>query len=170
MKSYAGIGSRKTPLNIQKVMTQLARNLSATGWTLRSGGAEGADKAFELGSTKKEIYLPWQFFNSNSSQLYSPTKLAWVIAERYHPTWESLKNPVRLMMARNTHQILGQQCNDPVKFVVCWTKDGATTSTSLLTGGTGQAIRIAVDLGIPIFNLKNNNALDKLAEYINSYK
>jgi len=170
MKNYSGIGSRKTPLNVQKVMTQVAQDLSSQDWTLRSGGAEGADKAFELGSIKKEIYLPWQFFNSNPSQLYSPSALATVIAERYHPAWDSLSKPAKLLMARNTHQILGQRCNNPVKFVICWTPDGAEKFTSAATGGTGMAIRIAIDLGIPVFNLKKLNTLNRLVEYIDTLK
>ena len=37
--------------------------------TLRSGGADGADLAFEIGAANKEIYLPSKDFNNNSSDL-----------------------------------------------------------------------------------------------------
>ena len=56
---YAGIGSRNTPENIQAIMTKLATKLESLGWVLRSGGADGADSAFELGvlsHQNKEIY------------------------------------------------------------------------------------------------------------------
>jgi predicted Rossmann fold nucleotide-binding protein DprA/Smf involved in DNA uptake len=43
---YAGIGSRETPKEVLKSMTNYAKELSATGWVLRSGGADGADTAF----------------------------------------------------------------------------------------------------------------------------
>ena len=54
---YAGIGSRKTPIKILKEMTKIANFLNKKGYILRSGGAIGADKAFENGSgNKKEIF------------------------------------------------------------------------------------------------------------------
>ncbi len=49
---YAGIGSRDTPASILDLMTRIARRLSARepwGYTLLSGGAAGADSAFERG-------------------------------------------------------------------------------------------------------------------------
>ena len=46
---YAGIGSRKTPIQIQKLMFQIVRYLSAKGFILCSGATRGADKVFEQG-------------------------------------------------------------------------------------------------------------------------
>ncbi len=48
-KYYAGIGSRKTPPEMMSLMTDLAARLEEQGWILRSGGAIGADSAFQLG-------------------------------------------------------------------------------------------------------------------------
>ena len=49
MPYYAGIGSRSTPSSILSIMTILGKTLAQNGYILRSGGAEGADKAFEIG-------------------------------------------------------------------------------------------------------------------------
>lgn len=59
---YAGVGSRSTPPSILKLMHAFAKLVAGKGdWILRSGGAIGADLAFELGCNeeggKKEIYL-----------------------------------------------------------------------------------------------------------------
>ncbi len=48
-KYYSGIGSRETPDDIIDVMKQLGKKLADQGWILRTGGAKGADQAFELG-------------------------------------------------------------------------------------------------------------------------
>ena len=40
---YAGVGSRKTPYRILVGMKEAAIELSDKGWSLRSGGAKGAD-------------------------------------------------------------------------------------------------------------------------------
>jgi predicted Rossmann fold nucleotide-binding protein DprA/Smf involved in DNA uptake len=54
---YAGVGSRETPAHVCKQMTELAKRLESFGLTLRSGGAKGADKAFEAGApTTSESY------------------------------------------------------------------------------------------------------------------
>ena len=72
---YAGIGSRSTPDNVLGIMEKLGIVLAKKGFILRSGGADGADKAFEKGcdlaSGQKEIYLPWKGFNGNNSSLYT---------------------------------------------------------------------------------------------------
>jgi hypothetical protein len=147
-RSYAGIGSRQTPAHVLAAITEVAKVLAERGYILRSGGAEGADAAFENGAGKaKEIFLPWRGFNQNDSQLYEPSQRATELAESYHPAWLSLSEAVRKLMARNTHQILGQDCNTPVDFVVCYTKAGAGK------GGTGQALRIAEDHQIPVIDL-----------------
>lgn len=48
-KYYAGIGSRNFPAAVLENMTKIAARLEKAGYTLRSGGAGGADTAFSLG-------------------------------------------------------------------------------------------------------------------------
>ena len=150
-KSYAGIGSRETPEDIMDIMTGFAILAESKGWILRSGGAEGADTAFERGiklNQNKEIYLPWGRFNGNPSQRTKPLDKAFEYAEAVFPyNWNMLSQGAKKLHARNIHQILGDHLTDPVKFVICWTKNGK------VTGGTGQALRLAEELNIPIFNL-----------------
>jgi hypothetical protein len=49
-KPYAGIGSRETPKTICKMMELIAFGLGRQGFTCRTGGADGADRAFLKGS------------------------------------------------------------------------------------------------------------------------
>ncbi len=150
MKSYAGIGSRETPLHILAIFEKIGAFLATHGYTLRSGHAEGADQAFERGcdaqSGKKEIYIPWSGFEGSDSQFIVSDPLAFEIAAAYHPRWESLSQGAQKLQARNSHQVLGWNLKDPCKFVVCWTKNG------LGKGGTGQALRLAEKNEIPIFD------------------
>lgn len=166
MKYYTGIGSRKAPQEILKVMKLLSIVLDKDGYILRSGGAFGSDTAFESGSNNKEIYLPWKNFNNNKSELYSICSKAEKIAENYHPYWNQLTPIVKKFHARNVYQVLGNTLDKPSEFVLCWTPDGAETKTSYNTGGTGQAIRIAIDYGIPVNNLQNENTYYKIKEWI----
>lgn len=171
---YAGIGSRDAPPEALLAIKSTARKLAELGFTLRSGGANGADSAFEAGcdelSGKKEIYLPWKLFNSNQSRLFSTGSDALNLAAEFHPGWQYCKDPVRKLMARNCYQVLGLDLSTPVAFVVCWTLDGCETveTRTRKTGGTGLAISLASARGITVVNLANDCALDRLAELTKS--
>lgn len=161
MKYYAGIGSRKTPKHILDLMTHTAKYMADKNWTLRSGGAEGADQAFEAGAADlKEIFTA----NSNI-----PTE-AMLTVEQYHPAPNYLTPYVKRLMARNAMQIFGSSMDTPVTFVICWTPDGAngtTLPTTRTSGGTGQAIRIAAGHNIKVLNLGDKNTLERVISKTN---
>jgi hypothetical protein len=149
---YAGIGSRRTPPDVLALMHRLAWELAATGWTLRSGAADGADSAFEDGATavggSVELYLPWRGFRQRTTaRLHEPSAGAYEVAARFHPAWPRLRSAVRRLHARNAHQVMGASLDDPVAMLVCWTPDAAGG------GGTGQAIRVARAHGISVFDM-----------------
>lgn len=150
---YAGVGSRQTPPDVLALMTVIARRLAARGFVLRSGGAVGADRAFEKGAPHREIYLPWTDYSPLAARLYTPTTEAFVLASKHHRAWSRLGGAAKALHARNAHIVLGTYLKTPALFVVCWTRDGAIEKTTAETGGTGQAIRIAVAHGIKVWNL-----------------
>lgn len=147
---YAGIGSRKTPPEILEAFKSIASYLALKGFVLRTGGASGADSAFEIGCNKnhgkKEIFLPWNGFNNNSAKMIPLSEEAMELAKFYHPNWIHLSEGARKMMARNCYQVLGANLKSPVGFILCYTPNGNGS------GGTGQAIRIATDRHIPIID------------------
>jgi len=174
-KAFCGIGSRETPEHILELMVRLGKKLSTEGWILRSGGAEGADDAFWKGAmshnsntSNTEIYLPWNNFNGhdirNVGMRDAPMLSTWsnalLMAQRYHPAWDCLKQGGRKLQARNCYQVLGVNLDTPAKFIVCWTRNGA------MIGGTAQALRMATDHGIPIYNLGNNEDLNKIVNWL----
>lgn len=159
-RAYAGIGSRRTPEDVLGLMRNLAWDLVPLGYKLRSGGAEGADTAFEegalLGGQLPEVYLPWPGFNGHVGKVYlsEPKRAAYKISEKYHPNWSALSDGAKRLHARNAHQVLGLKLDDPVDFVVCWTPDGSLDGRGPRTGGTGQALRIASAHDVEVINLK----------------
>jgi len=158
---YTGIGSRKTPQHVLEDMFNHAIYLAERGYTLRSGGANGADTAFEKGCDyaqgDKQIFLPWNGFNNLSTadegyyvlddKFYGEAE---EIAEKHHPAWDRCSQGARRMHTRNVAQILGPELSEPCELVICWTPNGSGS------GGTGQAIRIAKSLGIPVLDLGAN--------------
>jgi len=163
---YTGIGSRQTPPDALKQMTTLASNLEKTGLVLRSGGAKGADSAFEAGvkdSANKSIFLPWKGFNNNPSEHYTISQEAYKMAKHYHPNWYACSQAGAKFHARNCYQVLGLELKVPSQFILCWTPNGR------VTGGTGQALRITLDHKIPIFNMGSDNWESAFDHYITDW-
>src|SRR5436305_1567732 len=110
---YAGVGSRKTPEDALERMRHYAARLAERGFILRSGGAPGADTAFEEGTKdfphhQRMIYLPWVGFNNHVEGVVVGNDMALMaIASRYHPKWACCKSGARKLHARNVAQILG---------------------------------------------------------------
>ncbi|QYW02629.1 hypothetical protein CPT_Marzo_087 [Stenotrophomonas phage Marzo] len=164
MKRYAGIGSRKTPLAIQDVMTDIAKYLNGIDYWLVSGAAEGADQAFERGAGyKKEIWLPEKGWHGHRSELIV-TRDAYELAEDFHPAWDYLDADEKALIARDGHQVLGADLETPVDFIICWTPDGK------MKGGTAQALRLAKAYKIPYYNMGDRGAsYDTLLKFLETY-
>lgn len=163
---YAGVGAREAPGDMLMYAQMLAERLADEGWTLRSGHAPGMDQAFESGAGRRaEVYLPWPSFEDGELLdadviVDKPSREAYELAERYHPTWERLGSGAKRLHARNSHQVLGLGLNDPSRFVLCWTA-GAKTQ-----GGTGQTLRLAEAYDIPVFNLADDGVFRRINEFL----
>ena len=151
---YTGIGSRKTPEPILEQFREIGYELACFDVTLRSGGADGADSAFEAGCDRaegsKDIFLPWPGFNGNEARFSPLPPEAYEISARFHPYWLGMKRSVQSLHARNVQQILGTKLDHPSLFVVCYTNPNR--------GGTTQALRIAHSRKIKVYNFWNERS------------
>ena len=167
MRKYAGIGSRSTPSGVLALMREIGRQNAEAGWLLRSGGADGADSAFEQGchsvGGKMEIFLPWAGFNKNRSNLCTVKPEAFQLASQIHPAWNILSYGAKKLHARNCYQILGSSLDDPVECVICWTPNGEAV------GGTATAIALAGRYKIPVYNLGLPNILANFEKQYRSH-
>ena len=156
-KCYTGIGSRQTPPEILSIMTRFALKMSRLGWILRSGGAVGADTAFEKGATRKDITIA-----------SDATPEAMKIAAKYHPMWSACSRYAQKLHGRNAFQVLGRDLKSPSSFLICWTIDGCISNKDRKreTGGTGTAISIADAHGVKIFNLQRQDHLARILKFI----
>lgn len=185
MKFYTGIGSRNTPEDILEIMSDLAFIFHKKGWTLRSGGADGADLAFEEGVKRSlvdidrfpyfhdaNIYIPWKNFRvvddlwkdmyihvTNKDVLRN----AEIIASQIHPNWNACSRGAKALHTRNIFQVIGHW-DEPFqsKFVICW----APISGDSVTGGTRTAVEFAKSLNIEVFNLAEKKSLDRVLKML----
>lgn len=180
---YSGIGSRETPEPICKEMTEFAAFMGARGWIMRSGAAPGADEAFERGAPlgRRELYLPWKTFGNRwnadcivpSEKFKGPVYMeALKIAQRHHPGWHNLQEGARKLMARNVFQVLGQDLKTPSAFICCWAPDTRMEGGKIVNvkGGTGLAVRMAVEFGVPVYNLDLPDHLRAMRSLIEKYR
>jgi hypothetical protein len=160
-----GIGSRQTPESVCKLFEEIGEEARERGWFVRSGHADGADYAFELGAKENCIvYLPWMTFNKEKPVLgrgraSSLNDKTLKIVYKHEPYAKDLSDGVKLIKSRNVYQILGEDLKTPSDLVICWTEEGITE------GGTGLAIKIAEDNNIPVVNVghyETAQSLDKI--------
>lgn len=153
---YAGIGSRYVLDPVALVCKRVATILAQDGWVLRSGGATGADEAFETGCDmahgEKEIFLPWKNFSENSSPLFNISQEAYDYAKKFHPVYSRLTPGAAKLIARDSYQVLGYDLKTPSAIIVYAAED---LGHGEVKGGTGQAIRIANYFNIPTINILN---------------
>lgn len=155
MDIYTGVGSRKTPDDVHEQMVKIGAELARRGWLLRSGGAEGADTAVEVGCIAagglKRIFLPRKGYNGRSGPDYLhdlPKHFeAMRIAASIHPAWERCSPVAKHFHSRNIYQVLGADLDTPSDALICWTPGGEDV------GGTRTAIVCARQNGVPVFNM-----------------
>lgn len=149
---YSGVGSRSSPADALLQCTKIAEVLEGLGFTLRSGGAEGADKAFEAGvknPAKKVIFRPKHC-----------NKAAEELASKIHPAWSACSDHAKQLHGRNAQIVLGLNLDTPSEFVVAWTFDGVRR------GGTRTALVLAKKRGIPTFNLADKEERKKFGAFL----
>lgn len=169
-KPYAATGNRDTPPDILTIMQSIAKDLSEKGYTQRNDGSDVPGDTLEIDAMRVEYYLPWKKFNKKKSRLTELHPNSFEIAKKYHPAFDKMTDTIKALIARNSHLILGENLKDPALFLFVWTPDGAETAKacSIKTGIANQAIKIADNMGIPVFNLKNTGAYDKLTKFIST--
>ena len=155
--AYAGIGARQTPQDILGYMADQARILEGKGLILRTGDAQGADKAFRDAAEHKLVYTPNQ-----PIEQWARDEVSLVCDTEY----DQMKEHTQNLLARNMYQLFGsgtsKNVKQPSKFVLYWSFPGAEWDTGVHTnnyyncsGGTRYAVRAACNAGIPTFNLYN---------------
>ncbi len=183
--AYAGVGSRATPPEVLAGMSDVAQVLGNAGFALSTGGADGADKAFEAGALRTDapvtIHTPWPGYNGyrpgrdpeSDIDVVHPKAgdavrgLSFLhLARKHHPAWDRCRRGARALFLRNVSILAGALDDDgtvlPVRAVIAWNPNGSAHGRE--AGGTGHTLRVAAELGIRVVNLSERTPPERNAD------
>lgn len=171
MKTYAGVGSRETPVEVGHKMVVYAQRLAKLNYVMVSGGARkkrdapdnvvSADHVFEHAVAqvkgKMIIYRAYvnKFIPCGDAIVRIPDEAQMAKAEKFirkHRiiSWfDKMSSWAKLLHQRNYYQIV-QENGHKVDFVISYSVIGEDGEPS---GGTRTAIKIAEKMGIKVYNL-----------------
>jgi len=144
MSTYTGIGSIKTPPVILALMFRIGAKMADRGHVLRSGGAQGADNAFESGcrsaSGRSEIFrMP------NKKIQPGILKQSRELGVKFSPQFSAFSKGKQWHLASSGLQVLGEFLDNPSSGIICYYSDE--------NSGTSTGTRIADFYKVPVWNL-----------------
>ena len=156
MRAYAGIGSREISKREVELIHRVAQLMNERGYVLYSGGAPGSDTEFESACEGRGVsFLPWESFAVQRPypifEVVRHTKESVESIHKYHPAPDRLSKAAQKLMSRNYFQVNGVDSLPRVDVVICC----ATPTVDGVSGGTGQAVRIANAAGVQVINLRD---------------
>jgi hypothetical protein len=165
-------GNKEAPQEVLSRIADLVRLCNEKEITVRTGCEGPVELAADDAATgRRERILPWRDFQEKESKLTFNSERAHAIAKKFHPTYDNMKRGIQHILAKNARLILGDKMTSPARFLLTWTEDGiehARDKTSR-TGLAGHIISIATAAGVPIYNLGNPTAEQRLREYLSQF-
>lgn len=163
-RRYAGVGSRKLPAWAYAYLKQLAIELGRRGYAASTGDADGSDAAIFEGCIEAGTPVTVYAGRGKASRpegirfaSFTPEQQArsLALAKQFHPNWTALSEDGRWLMARNGFQVLGPDLDAPVNALFCYAPGSRFEGDRLasVSGGTGQAVRLAYAHDIPAYNI-----------------
>jgi hypothetical protein len=153
------VGTRDPSPSQRERAKGLAWELSSVGIDINTGAAVGIDLAAMEGTKEGflNVFLPWRSFNANLIPKHANITLydiaihwEWYLSvNQFHPAADRLKGGAFALHARNYGIV------KPVQLVVAFPNETGE-------GGTGQAIRVANGLGIPLLQYNKGTQIPPL--------
>lgn len=183
---FTGIGARRTPPAALAILRSISKDLVAWGYRLRSGHAQGADRACEYSADgDADIYLPWAGFGTKEyrDDVGDPVRGNPVVVDpscrqpefcadairaactTMGHRFDTMRQGVQKLVFRDAHQVLGHGPEPhPSKLVLCWHPG---------TGGTLYACTIAAAYNVPVVNIcgmDEQQARTRVGGILNSFQ
>lgn len=186
IKSYTILYNIKNtlPENVISKILAISKFLNSKDFIYRLSNDDKAileNKICGIENIKIEAYLPWKKYNLGVSETFEtiyPSESSAKLLLAYNKSYAKLSNGLKNIVSSQYQSLLGKDLTTPVKFIIMYTecglerrltkedKDAKYDYTSI--GNLVPLLNIANDANIPIFNLKKEDAMDRLKEYLKS--
>lgn len=170
-------GNDQMPDAVAMTLDTVVKMVEAKRIPIRCGGQSETDKnviKFARNEGKwLEYHLPWNKFDdidvSRGAGSGFNTDECFEYAKRYFVgDFESANKFVRANHGKTARLLFGKNLKNSARLVIVWTDDGAETAadTNNRSGIGGHVIRMATAAGIPVVNLKNPNAVQRVQAFL----
>lgn len=172
--------SNKEPIDsdLEDKLVNIAKVLFSKGYTYRYNGDKDDTAAIKMASllnAKIDVYLPWKKFNEDIALplMACPNEVGYGIGFKYHKTFMKLPPSIRAITSRDSNILLGVTGTEPVDILLVYNLDGSESITKTTDykkmGNTVYPIRIAAEANIPVYNIKNEESINRLINFIKSH-
>ncbi len=175
--SFAIFSNENPPADVLHRAELAAALLAEYNFTLRTDKMNALNKPFEDRFTNLpgmlEIYAPWKDFNNNGTVIetknYFASSQSKDIAKMFFPSFDTMKPVVQAFLSRNVRLILGEKLKSNTNLLVVWSQDGAECKKQLTiaTGFLQHPLKIAFAAHIPVYNLQNPDAVERIRLFLN---
>lgn len=153
--------------------------------TIRGGGNTDTDQVVTKAARYVEQHVPWAAKADDGKRYFDlrdgdrvevrgngssfNTEECFEFAKRYfHGDYETVNKFRRANTAKNVRLLFGSKLRAPAQLVIVWSEDGAENAhqTTSRSGDIGHLVRMATASGIPVINLKNQDAVSRIASFL----
>lgn len=169
--AFSVFTDQETPPEVLEKIKNIATEIGKKEWVLRClADNVGSDVAKTNFDGKKEMVVPWPDFGGEKGD-YKTQNPAKAIACRFQPGLSQMKPVIWTITGAQIHSVLGKDLKSHSKFLITWTPDGVERwqEKTSRTGRMGMGIAVASWSGIPVFNLYNPDAMERLTNLVMSY-
>lgn len=164
------------PDTIKVKLEKIATVLAKKNWQYRCNASSKENvlnSLISIENLQTNIYLPWKSYNDKvpiKPTLAYPNASAYRVATAYNKKFLELPPAVRAIYANIVNSVYNVDCNDPVKLVLVYTSCGTEKLKPKMDfktlGNLPFIIKLCDEADIPLINIKNDDAISRIASVI----
>lgn len=162
-------GNYNAPENIVDAIREFGDLIQKSGYVIRASSMNGFDKMVMDNFRDAEFHIPWKGFGdcTNPKSSYDSDQCK-EFAKRYLPEWSSLKESHQAFWGKNVRLVLGKNLDAHAYAAVVWSDDGVEgpSNRGQRSGHAGHVAALCHACGIPVININNPNAIQRLRDII----
>ena len=170
-KYYTGLAEDNSPLNLADIARTIAANLFYDGYTLRYIDGNPITHALALESQENFERYSTDIKQAIEDRLYRPTWWSLNKAKDICPEWGSIQLDQKMELGAITSALIGRNTLDHSEFLILHAYCGSESEKDVPNSAnlnTRFTLRVADRYSIPVFNLANSDASERLLFHLNS--